>query len=937
MNLIEIEKKWQKKWQDAKIFEPNVDDRKKFFVNFPYPYINAYPHIGHFFSIMRTEVMARYKRLKGFNVLFPQGWHATGSPIVNQAQRVAEGEPKQIKILKDQGFSDEEIERFKEPEEWARVFSKIWREDLVSMGMSIDWRRNFMTTSLNPHYDRFITWQFNTLQKKGYVGKGKHPVVWCPKCNSAVGDHSRVEGEGETPQEFCLFKFKLDDGNYVITATLRHDTIWGITNLYVNPEETYNLCNVDGENWIIGEPIIEKLNSQDFKVEKIGTIDGIKLVGKKVESFGDKKVPILPATFLDINYGTGMVHSVPSDSADDLIALHDIQNDDTLIEKYNLDKEEIKSLKPIEIFETPGIGGNSAQSFIDKYEVKSQKEKGKLEKIKKELYKLTFTKSTLGPLYKKGFSKDLSGMSIPKGQEIIKKELLEQNKIALFYELTGKVVCRCLTPSVAKIVSDQWFLFYGEEKWKKLAHECLDGMKLFPEKSRQQFNYVLDWLRHWACTRESGLGTKLPWDKDWIIESLSDSTIYMAYYTIAHIIKDIDPIKIDDKLFDFVFLGHGKKDEIEIDPETLDKMKVEFDYWYPFDFRNSGKDLIQNHLSFCIFNHTAIFPKDKWPKSFGVNGWVTVDGQKMSKSLGNMIPLRKMRQEYMADCSRMTILAGGEDMDDPNWDSELAKSLYQKLMQIHEFSIKYYGQGREDMMQIDKWMLAQLDQTIRQAEEQMELTSFRSALQTIFFELQRKIRWYLRRTADSPNKGVMDRVIESQLIMLSPYTPHICEEIWEKIGKEGLVSVSDWPKPLTDKDDNLLISEDLVQNLMSDINQVKKLTKKTRLDRIKLFVANTWKYSMIEKAADNEFKDLVNVFREDLVLKTHMNEIMKIMPKFKNGVDKGLNKESEISLLNECSEFLKAEFGAEIEIIDADKSDENKAKVAMPGKPAILV
>jgi len=603
-----------------------------------------------------------------------------------------------------------------------------------------------------------------------------------------------------------------------------------------------------------------------------------------------------------------------------------------LIRKYNLDEGVIEKLHPIAIIEVPGMGNNLGEEIGKEFEVKSADDTKKIEAAKGELNRRVF---------RKGVMKDncgkCAGKTVQDAQDYLKKQLVEDDQAVMMYELSGNVVCRCLTPSVVKIVTNQWFLFYDDEKWKKKAHECLDSMKLFPEKSRQQFNYVLDWLRHWACTRESGLGTKLPWDKDWIIESLSDSTIYMAYYTIAHIIGDIDPLKIDDKLFDYIFLNKGKKDEIDIDPETIDKMKAEFEYWYPFDFRNSGKDLIQNHLSFCIFNHTAIFPKEKWPKSFGVNGWVTVDGQKMSKSLGNMIPLRKMREEYMADCSRMTILAGGEDMDDPNWDSELAKSLYQKLMQVHEFSLKYYGQGREEMMQIDKWMLAQLDQTIRQAEEQMELTSFRSGLQTIYFELQRKIKWYLRRTADSPNRGVIDRVIESQLIMLSPFTPHICEEIWEKIGKKELVSIASWPKPLTEKDDSLLLSEDLVQNLLSDINQVKKLAKKTRLDRIKLFVASTWKYTVIEKASKNEFKDLVEIFREDSVLKAHLNEIMKILPKFKNGVEIGLDKEAEMALLNECAGFLKAEFGAEIEIIDADKSNENKAKVAWPGKPAILV
>ena len=102
-------------------------------------------------------------------------------------------------------------------------------------------------------------------------------------------------------------------------------------------------------------------------------------------------------------------------------------------------------------------------------------------------------------------------------------------------------------------------------------------------------------------------------------------------------------------------------------------MRESYLYWYPVDFRNSGKDLIQNHLAFMLFTHTALLPEEHWPQGYGVNGHVTVDGQKMSKSLGNVIPVRAMIKEYGADASRLTMMNGGEGMDDPNWDSELAK------------------------------------------------------------------------------------------------------------------------------------------------------------------------------------------------------------------------------------------------------------------------
>ncbi len=240
MDLIKIQEKWQKKWEEAKIFEANPDPNKpKFFSNFPYPYINAYMHIGHLYTDLRAEVFARYKRARGYNVLFPVAWHATGAPIVNAAERVKRREEKQIKIMKDMGFTEGQLKKFEDPKYWVEFFVPEFIKDYRMMGLSVDWRRHFHTTDLNPHYDKFIRWQFKKLKEKGYVIKGKFPVVWDPVQKCPVMDHDRVEGEGEVPQEFLLVKHRLDDGRFLVSATLRPDTILGITNLYVHPKIEY--------------------------------------------------------------------------------------------------------------------------------------------------------------------------------------------------------------------------------------------------------------------------------------------------------------------------------------------------------------------------------------------------------------------------------------------------------------------------------------------------------------------------------------------------------------------------------------------------------------------------------------------------------------------------------------------------------------------------
>ena len=170
LDFHKIARKWQRKWKTQRVFEVDADGGKpKFFLTTPYPYVNGLLHIGHTYTYMRVEAFARYKRMRGFNVLFPFAFHATGSPIDTAAKRVAENEEKQIQTLKLMGFTDEQIPAFKDPLHWIKTFSRETEKDLHEYGLSIDWRRSFITTDLNPRYDKFIKWQFNTLKKKGLV------------------------------------------------------------------------------------------------------------------------------------------------------------------------------------------------------------------------------------------------------------------------------------------------------------------------------------------------------------------------------------------------------------------------------------------------------------------------------------------------------------------------------------------------------------------------------------------------------------------------------------------------------------------------------------------------------------------------------------------------------------------------------------------------
>ena len=613
----EIEEKWRKEWEKARIFEADPDPkRKKCFVTFPYPYMNGPLHLGHGFTATRVDVYARYKRMRGFNTLFPWAWHWTGEPIVGAALRVQSGDKEIIRALREiDGVPEEELKKFVDPVYMARYYTSEGREAVRKIGFSIDWRREFHTTSLEPTYSRFIEWQYETLRKKGYVVRGTHPVVWCPHCKSPTGDHDRLEGEGVSAEEYTLLKFQFNDA-YLPAATFRPETIYGVTNMFLNPDATYVEAMVDGEKWIISKEAASKLSEQLKKVKVLREFKGSELIGKYfVDPISKRSLPILPGWFVDPESATGVVYSVPAHAPADWIAIKDLINKPDVLEKFGIDVDVVKSIKPISLIEVEGYGEYPAVEIVEKMGIKDQFDP-RVDEATSIIYRKEFHTGVLKPI---------TGKYAGKRVQDVKSELIEDFKKAgiadVMYDLPEKVICRCTTRCIVKVLSDQWFLRYSDPDWKKLAHEAIDRAKIFPESARAYFHDKIDWLHDWACARRTGLGTPLPWSPGWIVETLSDSTIYMAFYTIVRHIRqhNIRAEQLTNEVFDYIFFGEGDPEKLAetsgIDVNVLEDMRREFTYWYPVDLRVSAKELVPNHLSFFIFQHTALFPRELWPLS----------------------------------------------------------------------------------------------------------------------------------------------------------------------------------------------------------------------------------------------------------------------------------------------------------------------------------
>lgn len=927
MDFRSIEQKWQKQWEEKAVFEPKRKRGKKCFITVPYPYTSGPLHIGHARTYTLTDIWARYKRMQGFNTLFPMAFHISGTPILSVADRIMEGKGETIALYREYVSLYESskkkvekiVEGFQDPKKVAGYFSRVISRDFKSLGFSIDWSRSFTTG--DPPYNKFIEWQFLTLKEKGLIKRGKHAVQFCPRDGNAVGEDDIKEGDilDTRIETFTLIKFPFKDG-FLPAATLRPETIFGATNLWINPEKQYVKARVDGEVWYLSKEGLEKLEHQNHQIEKLESFEGRKLLNKKASSPVTKKgLPLLPASFVDPAVATGVVYSVPAHSPPDYVTLQDLNS----------------SLKPLSVISLPGYGEFPAKDISEKMGIKNQKEKKKLNEATKKLYKEEFYKGVLKN------SGKFSGISIKEGKESVKKWLKKEGKaLDFFVSNTTSLVCRCGEEVVVKVLPDQWFIDYGNRKWKERARTCLQKMTILPERYRSSFASAIEWLHERACARKRGLGTKLPWDNKWVIESLSDSTIYPAFYLLAGTLKKntIPPKSLTPAFFDFVFLGKGKVQEIEkttrIKKSLLEKMRKDFVYWYPVDDRHTAVPHLTNHLTFYLFNHAILFPERFWPKMISLNELLIREGSKMSKSKGNVIPLADIGKNYSADLYRLFIASGAEMNTVIDWTEEGIEMVKKRLEGFIELAGKLQDRGEQKV--IDQWLLSRFHTVLKDSEKDLNNFSFRRYIQRAFFDMMNDVSHYSRRGGERPGM-----VLKDWIKILSPVIPHVCEELWEQTGGKGFVSLENWPRAQEKLiNPRLEKQEELVHQTLNDIKEILKIIKKTP-KKIHIYSAPGWKYTVhrrVRGMAGKEFsiKELMKIpeIRKQGKQALHFAEKLR---KDLGKLEFLLSEKEEWQAVSEAKEFFEKEFACDIQVIKALESTSLKAVKAEPGKPGIEV
>ena len=617
---------------------------------------------------------------------------------------------------------------------------------------------------------------------------------------------------------------------------------------------------------------------------------------------------------------------------------------------------------------------------------------------------------------------EYSGMPVSKAKDLVKDRLMALQESVPFFEMTNKpVYCRCGTLCYVKLLNNQWFLNYGNPEWKTLALECLNRMEIIPSEIIKEFKNVFDWLKVRACARKTGLGAPLPWDKDWIVESLSDSVIYMAYYIISKYVKLHDLEKysnfVDSSFFDYVLLniksGHflaldendnfsDNLTSIQIDP-ILDKsiltefllkskqIREEFKYYYPLDSRHSGRDLIPNHLSFFIFNHSIIFPKSLWPKQIVVNGSVLMDGKKMSKSMGNIIPLRSAIKQFNADSIRVAMLVLGELLQDVDFSFSTLKGIYSRLNEIYEFGKDLVTKLKtatnpkvidDDFSDLfieleweDKWLLQRVNSTIKEITNSFEEMQIRDALNTVLYLMDKDFEWYKKRKQSRSNQVsgnntglfVVSYFFRARIKMLAPFCPFLAEELWKLLEpQKGSIFQDSWPSmkselvnPITDE------NEQEISNILDDLHKILRVTKNTQLKNIHIYLSSNDKKILYDKVlnlvTNSKTKNfglvmksllsdsLISIEHKNLVksntdfIKKINEDILSLSP-LEQERRKNIGLFDEYNTLLDGIGLLSSEFGIQETCIKIYYEDDpkiydpkNKAKFSRPFKPAIYL
>ena len=747
IDFAKIEKKWQGRWKKEGVFEVKEGKGKKYYVldMFPYP-SGAGLHMGHAFVFSLGDIFARFKRMQGFNVLYPMGYDALGLPAENAA--IKAGTP---------------------PKEYTKKSMANFLKQQKAMGWSYDWSR--MVNTSDPDYYKWDQWIFLKMLEKGMAFRKKSSVNYCPKCDTVLANEQVVNGRCWRHEDTCVeikpleqwflkitkyadelisgldkldwperakkmqknwigksygteIDFEINSEKWSVFTT-RPDTIYGVTFMVVSAQHPKLMEIVTDKQKKEVEKLLKKIKSVSEKemedLEKEGAFTG----AYAVNPINNEKIPVYVGNFVLADYGSGMVMAVPA---------HD-QRDFEFAKKYKLEIREVIS------------GGDIKE--------KAYVSEGKLVNSEK-----------------------FNGVNSKDAIEEITRYLskIKKGKRTLQYKLRDWLISRQRywgTP-IPVVYCDDCGIVPVDEK---------DLPVKLPEKVKFGKGNPLESAEGWVkvkCPKCGKLGRR---ETD-TMDTFVNSSWYYLRYTDAKNNKEI-----------------------------FDKKKA--NYWAPVDQYIGGPEHITMHLIYIRFytkflRDIGLINFNEPALKYFTQGIVHGnDGEKMSKSRGNVIEPLKIIEKYGADSLRLAVVSFASPNKNSSWDEKILLGSHKFLKRVYEY-FKNFKAGK-----VDKKIESRFNKVIKELTEDVE--NFRHNLAVI------KIRELFNYFCD---KGIDKKYASVYLKLLHVYCPHIAEELWSKIGGKGFVSLAEWPKADENKiDEELENQEAAVEKLAEDINHIKKLAK----------------------------------------------------------------------------------------------------------------
>jgi leucyl-tRNA synthetase len=868
-----IQKKWQNKWEQSKIFEVKESSKKKKFYcleMFPYPSGSGL-HMGHAFNYTIGDIYARFKRMQGFNVLYPMGYDSLGLPAENAA-----------------------IKANIHPKEYTETAVRNYIRQQKELGLSYDWTR--MVKTHDPDYYKWDQWIFLKMFEKNLAYRKKAPVNWCPKCNSVLANEQVHNGKcwrhketdvqiGHLEQWFfkitkyaeelyddidnltgwpeeikamqknwigksygAEIKFTINGIDWPIFTT-RPDTIYGVTFMVVSAQHPQLMSLVTKEQKKEVETFLKKIKStseKDFTdLEKEGAFTG----SYAINPINNAKVPVYTGNFVVADYGAGMVMAVPA---------HD-QRDFEFAKKYNI---------PIKVVIQPRNCELNAEKMSKAF---------------------TFDGILIN-------SKDFDGMNNREAINEIPK-FLEKKKLGkkvTNYKLRDWLISRQRywgTP-IPIIYCDNCGIVPVPEK---------DLPVKLPENVKFGEGNPLLTSKEFVETKCPKCKGKARRETD-TMDTFVNSSWYFLRYTDTH---------NDKKIFD------EKKAK----------------YWLPIDLYIGGAEHACMHLIY--FRFYTKFLRDLKLLNFNepavklfnqgmVHG---SDGAVMSKSRGNVVLPEEVSDKYGIDTARLFLMSQSTPNKDTLWSDKGIEGSFKFINRV----MNYFGNFKEGKTSLR--IENKLHKTIRDMTDDIENIKYNLAI----------IK--LRMLFDAIEEETISKSDASIFLqLLSPICPHVAEEYWEKLGNKSFISTSSWPEHNPKKiNEKIEYIENLTYDTKKDILHVLELAKIPNPKEIELIVSESWKYSLFSKMKeiiDGQTRNPADIIKQLMQtdLKRYGQEIIKIVPRFVDKLpEQILSQKEELSAFEEIKKQLEEEFKCKFKIVKAEDSKEPKGKLAIPGRPTIIL